>query len=148
MIPPCVLLLAPDAPFLGFLTFEHVQGQASQGGEVFCGKSRTSPTLIFPEADIHMPVDGVFHPPMRSHGASKAKDILRQTGEIIPSFGCDLAVDVAHRLHHSDTPQALPLTPIGEPVQSLALPVSAGLDAAMVFLDSLVECQRKGSPVA
>jgi hypothetical protein len=67
VIPTGIELFASNATFLCFLALEQIQREPSQGGQIFGGVSGASTALIFAKADIHDPVQFVFHRPMAAH---------------------------------------------------------------------------------
>src|SRR6266581_6640145 len=83
MIPACGQAFAGDADFLGFVALEQVQAQAAQPGEVLGSVPLADAALVFPEADIELPVQPILDPPMAPHiagdplsvRASEAADI-------------------------------------------------------------------------
>jgi hypothetical protein len=75
MVPTCVEHFTADASFLGLLSFQEVQGQSAQGGQILGSVSCPSAALILAEANVQGPVNFVFHSPMAPDGARKKSTV-------------------------------------------------------------------------
>ncbi len=134
MIPACVELFAPDASFFSFLSFEHIEGESAEGGEVFRRITSAGSALVLPEANIQHPVQFVFHAPVAAHGPGECFHAQRQTRQIVSAFHGGLAFDLPDGLNHANGLESLPFSLFGKPVQSVALIITADFKASVVFL--------------
>ena len=71
MIPGGGELFASDTSLFGGVPFEQVEGKAPERGQVLGGVARAGSALILLEADVHHPVDFVFHTPVAAHRAGE-----------------------------------------------------------------------------
>src|SRR5437879_13857942 len=67
MIPSGGQAFAGDADFLGFVALEQVQAQAAQPGEVLGSVPLADAALVFPKADVELPVQAVLDSPVAPH---------------------------------------------------------------------------------
>ena len=75
---------------------------------------------------------------MAADGLGEEGGIQREAAEEVAPFGGDLVADLPCGLHHADTAETGPSGAVGEPGDVLALPIGAGLDAAVALLHGAV----------
>ena len=124
-----------DAAVEGFVFSEEVESETAEDAEVGDGVARAGAAEVLAEDDVQDPVALVLDGPVAAHGLGEESDVQRQAAEVVAPFDGDLVADLPGGLDQADAAQAGPLGPVGEPVDGLALPVAAGLQAAMAFLD-------------
>ncbi len=131
-----------DADLGRLLLLEQTHGHLSQEGHIFRGMAGAYPGVVFAEDHIQYPVQGIFNAPMTAHRFTKPLGIVVQAGDLVASFHGDLIAYLSLGFDHTEQAQALPGRPIGKIVDRIGGPVTAGLDAAVVFIVGLKRVDR------
>ena len=127
------------AAHLALCALDEVESGLTDDSHVLGSVVSSEPGQVVVEDDVQDPVQPVFDVPVVSCGLGNQRGGCGQRSNIEVAGASRLGTDFAFALDHGNGDEAGPTVALSEPVDVVCDPVPAGLDAAVVGIDGLVE---------